>query len=128
MAAAPPTPGPSPPPPPPLLPPEPRWEELRVRVREEDLVPLTFASHRMGKGKHLLMPLFASTRWEGELEPQEGQAVAWVIPDAMLQYKYPPPDAPLLPLVQQAIRDAVAAAAPPPAAPPPAAPPAAAAV
>ena len=46
-------------------------EELGITVREACLSPLTFASHAY-EDFHLLMPLYACRRWEGDVTAREG--------------------------------------------------------
>ena len=70
-------------------------EELNVIVSEPCLAPLTFASH-LYPDFHLLMPLYVCRRWEGTVQPLEGQAVAWVKPNRLREYKMPPADEPLV--------------------------------
>ena len=70
-------------------------EELNVIVSEPCLAPLTFASH-IYPDFHLLMPLYVCRRWEGTVHPLEGQAVAWVRPNQLREYKMPPADEPLV--------------------------------
>lgn len=70
-------------------------EELGITVKEECLAPFAFASHAYEKF-HLLMPLYLCRRWEGIVQPQEGQRVAWVWPREMANYPVPPADVPLV--------------------------------
>jgi 8-oxo-dGTP diphosphatase len=70
-------------------------EELNVIISEPCLAPLTFASH-IYPDFHLLMPLYVCRRWEGTVDPLEGQAVAWVKPNRLREYKMPPADEPLV--------------------------------
>ncbi len=70
-------------------------EELGITVKEECLAPFAFASHAYEKF-HLLMPLYLCRRWEGIVQPQEGQRVAWVRPKEMANYPVPPADVPLV--------------------------------
>ena len=70
-------------------------EELGIAVKEDCLAPLTFASHAYPEF-HLLMPLYVCRRWEGTVQPLEGQAVAWVKPNRLREYKMPPADEPLV--------------------------------
>ncbi len=74
-------------------------EELGVRLRAPCLTPLTFASHAYDDC-HLLMPLFACRRWEGEITPLEGQSLAWVRSNRLRDYAMPPADLPLIPILQ----------------------------
>ena len=75
-------------------------EELGLHINEDDLEPLTFASHAYDTF-HLLMPLYACRRWSGELTAREGQAMAWVEPKHLLDYPMPPADEPLIPVLQK---------------------------
>ncbi|MFY9761144.1 MAG: 8-oxo-dGTP diphosphatase MutT [Xanthobacteraceae bacterium] len=70
-------------------------EELGIAVKEECLAPLTFASH-LYPDFHLLMPLYVCRRWEGFVEPQEGQQLKWVRPPELRNYPMPPADEPLI--------------------------------
>ena len=70
-------------------------EELGIDVKEECLAPLTFASH-LYPDFHLLMPLYVCRRWEGFVEPREGQQLKWVRPTALREYPMPPADEPLI--------------------------------
>jgi 8-oxo-dGTP diphosphatase len=71
-------------------------EELGIAVKEECLAPLTFASH-LYPDFHLLMPLYVCRRWEGIVQPREGQSLKWVRPGALRDYPMPPADEPLIP-------------------------------
>jgi 8-oxo-dGTP diphosphatase len=70
-------------------------EELGIVVSEPCLAPLTFASHRYSDF-HLLMPLYVCRRWEGIVQPLEGQKLAWVKPNRLKDYPMPPADEPLI--------------------------------
>ena len=70
-------------------------EELGIDTWKSCLAPLTFASHGYD-GFHLLMPLFACRRWEGQVAPREGQALKWVRPAEMRDLPMPPADLPLV--------------------------------
>ncbi|HXZ46864.1 MAG TPA: 8-oxo-dGTP diphosphatase MutT [Pseudolabrys sp.] len=70
-------------------------EELGITVNEACLAPLTFASHGY-PDFHLLMPLYICRRWEGTVNPTEGQHVAWVRPNRLRDYEMPPADVPLI--------------------------------
>lgn len=69
-------------------------EELGVTIAADDLSPLTFASHAY-EDFHLLMPVFACRTWQGAVTALEGQALAWVAPEALSGYAMPPADEPL---------------------------------
>jgi 8-oxo-dGTP diphosphatase len=74
-------------------------EELGIAVPARCLAPLTFASHGYD-GFHLLMPLYICRRWDGEIEPLEGQEIAWVRSSKLQSYEMPPADIPLIPILQ----------------------------
>ena len=71
-------------------------EELSISVKAPCLAPLTFASHAYDDF-HLLMPLYVCRRWEGFVQPREGQAVKWVRAREMRDWPMPPADEPLIP-------------------------------
>jgi 8-oxo-dGTP diphosphatase len=71
-------------------------EELGITVKEACLAPLTFASHAY-ESFHLLMPLYVCRRWEGFVQPLEGQGLAWVKPQDLRSYPMPEADEPLIP-------------------------------
>ena len=73
-------------------------EELGIAVQEPCLAPLTFASHAYATF-HLLMPLYACRRWDGFVQPREGQALKWVRPRDLASYPMPPADEPLIPFL-----------------------------
>jgi len=70
-------------------------EELGITVKEECLAPFAFASHDYGDF-HLLMPLFLCRRWEGIVQPQEGQRITWVFTRDLSKYPVPPADVSLI--------------------------------
>ena len=69
-------------------------EELGIEVWPKCLAPLTFASHAY-EGFHLLMPLYVCRKWGGDIEPREGQEIAWVRANRLGDYAMPPADEPL---------------------------------
>jgi 8-oxo-dGTP diphosphatase len=74
-------------------------EELFIEVSATDLAPFVFASHAYDKF-HLLMPVFLCRRWRGTPTGREGQALAWVAPDRLIEYPMPPADRPLIPMLR----------------------------
>ncbi|MDD9332890.1 MAG: NUDIX domain-containing protein, partial [Bartonella sp.] len=52
-------------------------EELGIHVQQDNLLPLTFASHNY-ETFHLLMPLYICHRYEGVPKGREGQNLEWV--------------------------------------------------
>ena len=75
-------------------------EELGITVKADCLAPLTFASHAYADF-HLLMPLYVCRRWQGFVQPLDGQALKWVRPKDLRSYPMPPADAPLLPHLEE---------------------------
>lgn len=71
-------------------------EELGIETSEKCLAPLTFASHAYDDF-HLLMPLYACTRWSGIPRAREGQALKWVRGVDLRSWPMPPADRPLIP-------------------------------
>ena len=74
-------------------------EELGILTWQSCLAPLTFASHEYNNF-HLLMPLFICRKWEGIPVAKEGQNLKWVHPIHMKDYKMPPADSPLIPILR----------------------------
>lgn len=74
-------------------------EELGIATWESCLAPLTFASHAYDDF-HLLMPLFACRKWEGQPQGKEGQVLKWVKPNALRDLPMPPADVPLIPILR----------------------------
>ncbi len=74
-------------------------EELGINTWKSCLAPLTFASHTYDDF-HLLMPLFACRKWDGQPIAQEGQVLKWVRPKEMKNYPMPPADVPLIPILR----------------------------
>ncbi len=70
-------------------------EELGIDTWASCLAPLCFASHSYDDF-HLLMPLFACRKWNGIVQPREGQQLAWVRSEKLTDYTMPPADIPLL--------------------------------
>ena len=74
-------------------------EELGIDVAASCLAPFAFASHAYERF-HLLMPLFLCRRWKNIPVAREGQTLAWVRPNKLHEYKMPPADLPLVPLLR----------------------------
>jgi len=74
-------------------------EELGLETNPKDFAPFVFASHAYDSF-HLLMPVFLCRRWKGEPQAKEGQALAWVAPDRLVEYPMPPADRPLIPMLR----------------------------
>ncbi len=74
-------------------------EELGIETWASCLAPLTFASHAYADF-HLLMPLFACRKWQGQPQAREGQALKWVRARDLRDYPMPPADLPLIPILR----------------------------
>ena len=74
-------------------------EELGIDVTESCLAAFSFASHAY-EHFHLLMPLYLCRRWSGQPAGREGQTLAWVRPEKLVDYPMPPADKPLIPLLR----------------------------
>lgn len=74
-------------------------EELGIETWDSCLAPLSFASYTY-ETFHLLMPLFICRKWEGIVQPKEGQTLKWVFPKDMRDYPMPPADLPLIPILR----------------------------
>ena len=74
-------------------------EELGINTWASCLAPLTFASHSYDDF-HLLMPLFVCRKWAGIPTSQEGQALRWARPENLREFKMPPADIPLIPIIR----------------------------
>jgi 8-oxo-dGTP diphosphatase len=69
-------------------------EELGIKVAQKCLAPLTFASYGY-EAFHLLMPLYACRKWEGEVTARQEQELVWVRAKRLGDYDMPPADEPL---------------------------------
>jgi 8-oxo-dGTP diphosphatase len=74
-------------------------EELGIDTWASCLAPLTFASHTYDDF-HLLMPLYACRKWNGTPQGREGQTLKWVRANDLAQYRMPPADIPLIPILR----------------------------
>jgi 8-oxo-dGTP diphosphatase len=74
-------------------------EELGIETWESCLAPLTFASHAYDDF-HLLMPLFACRKWQGQPHAKEDQALKWVRPERLRDFPMPAADIPLIPILR----------------------------
>lgn len=70
-------------------------EELGVEPCEQCLQPFAFASEPVADGRFLLMPLFVCRRWDGFVDPREGQQIRWVRPEKLSDFALLPADRPL---------------------------------
>lgn len=70
-------------------------EELGISTQTACLAPVSFASHSYDNF-HLLMPLYACRKWQGQPRNREHAALKWVRPTSLHDYPMPPADAPLI--------------------------------
>jgi 8-oxo-dGTP diphosphatase len=70
-------------------------EELGIEPCEQCLQPFAFASHAISDDRHLLMPLYVCRRWDGFIDPKEGQQIKWLRPDKLATYALLDADVPL---------------------------------
>ena len=73
-----------------------------IRELEEELgivVPRSVSRRHLRQPQyeafHLLMPLYVSRKWQGEVQPQQGQEITWVRAKRLVDYAMPPADEPL---------------------------------
>lgn len=71
-------------------------EELGIDTSSNCLAPLNFSSFGY-ENIHLLMPLYICRRWQGMVQPREGQRLKWVRAKNLKDYDMPPADIPLIP-------------------------------
>lgn len=71
-------------------------EELAIELCDQCMAPYVFASHTYDDF-HLLMPLYISRTWDGEIEAKEGQELKWVRAMRLADYEMPEADLPLIP-------------------------------
>ena len=70
-------------------------EELGISTKTACLAPVSFASHSY-ENFHLLMPLYACRKWQGDPQKREHAALKWVRPQKLRDYPMPPADEPLI--------------------------------
>ncbi|WP_454882852.1 (deoxy)nucleoside triphosphate pyrophosphohydrolase [Sphingomonas oryzagri] len=74
-------------------------EELGIDVEEACLAPAAFASEPLGD-RHLLLLLHVCRKWKGVPQPLDAAALKWVRPVALHRLDMPPPDRPLIGLLE----------------------------
>jgi len=79
-------------------------EELGVLLAARDLEKALTITHDY-PDFHLEMPMFLCRRWQGEIKPLEGQALAWVLPKDLSDYPMPPADQPLISKLPALLRE-----------------------
>ena len=58
----------------------------QVKVEETDLEPIAFTSHPLDDARNLLMPVYGVLAWTGEPVGAEGQPLAWVTSEELIQH------------------------------------------
>lgn len=71
-------------------------EELGIELCDDCMAPYVFASHSYDDF-HLLMPLYISRQWDGEITAREEQELKWVRAMRLTDYEMPEADLPLIP-------------------------------
>ncbi|WP_332065938.1 8-oxo-dGTP diphosphatase MutT [Bartonella sp. CB189] len=66
-------------------------EEIGIQVLQNNLLPLTFASHSY-ETFHLLMPLYLCYHYSGVVRGREGQNLKWVFVGDLDNYHMPDAD------------------------------------
>ncbi|MBT5074544.1 MAG: 8-oxo-dGTP diphosphatase MutT [Kordiimonadaceae bacterium] len=74
-------------------------EELDIDTTESCLAAFTFASHSYDDF-HLLMPVYVCRKWDGIIQPQEGQNLKWVKIADLKNYPMPLADIPLIAMIR----------------------------
>jgi 8-oxo-dGTP diphosphatase len=74
-------------------------EELGIDADAACLAPATFASADLGE-RHLLLLLYVCREWRGTPQPLDATALKWVRPNQMSALPMPPPDRPLIGLLE----------------------------
>ena len=77
-------------------------EELGIKVKPGDLVPVTFASASLERS-HLILLLYVCRKWQGEPQLLDAAALAWVSPDDMSKLQMPPADEPFPAILKRLI-------------------------
>ena len=70
-------------------------EELGLRVRPNDCVPLAFSGAPLPT-RHLVLLLYRVTIWAGTPQALAASAIAWLAPEAMRDLPMPAADLPLV--------------------------------
>lgn len=70
-------------------------EELGIAVDPAGFEPTAFASEALGD-RHLLLLLYISRSWTGEVDGRDGQALRWLPVEDLHRLDMPPADQPLV--------------------------------
>ena len=74
-------------------------EELGIKTWKSCLAPLSF-SYFDYKEFDLLLLLFVCRKWEGIIQPREGQELRWVFPKEIQNFPMPEADKPFIPVLR----------------------------
>ena len=74
-------------------------EELGINTWKSCLAPLSF-SYFDYKEFDLLLLLFVCRKWEGIIQPREGQELRWVFPKEIQNFPMPEADKPFIPVLR----------------------------
>jgi 8-oxo-dGTP diphosphatase len=77
-------------------------EELGIAVDPAALVPAAFASEGLAD-RHLLLLLYITRTWSGDVHGRDGQAVRWLPVDELDTLEMPPADLPLVKILSRLI-------------------------
>jgi 8-oxo-dGTP diphosphatase len=69
-------------------------EELGIAVGSDTMEAVSFASAPL-TGRHLVLLLYICRTWDGDPQPLDADAIAWVEPSQLLALDMPPADVPL---------------------------------
>ena len=74
-------------------------EELGINTWKSCLAPVSFSCYEYSEF-NLLLLLFACRKWDGMIEPKEGQELKWVYPKEIHKYPMPEADKPFIPILR----------------------------
>jgi len=78
-------------------------EELGIETEAAALVPACFASAPL-RGRHMILLLYLCRTWQGEPQPLDASALAWLRPEEMDPDVMPPADRPLISMLEALMR------------------------
>lgn len=76
-------------------------EELGIKVAQDDLEPVTFASEALAD-RHLLLLLYQCSKWQGQPIALHAEELRWVTLEEMSTLPMPPADAPFTKALERA--------------------------
>ncbi|MCH2547754.1 MAG: (deoxy)nucleoside triphosphate pyrophosphohydrolase [Alphaproteobacteria bacterium] len=74
-------------------------EELGIDVEQSCLAPFTFVTHEYEEFTLILL-LYLCRKWQGIVQPLEGQNLIWRMPHNMSDLAMPPADVPLVAMLR----------------------------